>query len=131
MLLAVVFSRPCPFSNRPCATTYQLAAVTFHRGFTARSGHYVACVRDLTKHKGPKFRALKRLKVTAAVSPSSELVSHVEAQRQSSSVLAESERTWAGDVPLRWGPRDMPRENRPHDLHVQVSALAVCPRCAI
>ena len=94
MLLAVSFSRPCPLSNRPCATTYRLAAVTFHRGFTARSGHYVACVRDLTKHKGPKFRALKRLKVTAAVSPSSELVSHVDAQRQRSSCLLNRKGTW-------------------------------------
>ena len=65
-------------SNRPCATTYQLAAVTFHCGVSARSGHYVACVKDLSLGQTPQYIVAKRLKVTAEVSPSSAEVMYLE-----------------------------------------------------
>lgn len=64
-------------SNKPCATTYRLAAVTFHRGLSARSGHYVACVRDVSLGNSSIFQVTKRLKVTSDVNPSSAQIMEV------------------------------------------------------
>lgn len=69
---------PIDYSNRPCASTYTLAAVTFHRGLSARSGHYVACVRDVALGASPIFRVLKWLKVSKDIDPSSEEIMEAE-----------------------------------------------------
>lgn len=69
---------PIDHRSRPCASTYQLAAVTFHSGLTARSGHYLACVRDLSLGASPIFVVTKRLKVTKDANPSSKEIMQVE-----------------------------------------------------
>lgn len=62
---------PIDHSNRPCASTYHLAAVTFHRGLSARAGHYFACVRDVSLGTSPIFQVTRRLKVSQHIDPSS------------------------------------------------------------
>ena len=69
---------PIDHSNQPCASSYQLVAVTFHRGVSARSGHYIACVRDMSLGKSPTYRVAKPLKVTVDIAPSSAEVMQLE-----------------------------------------------------
>eukprot|EP01043_Picozoa_sp_COSAG02_P050030 COSAG02_NODE_5092_length_4640_cov_3.630478_2_plen_558_part_00 len=87
---------PIDHSNRPCASTYQLAAVTFHRGLSARSGHYVACVRDVSLGSSPIFQVTRRLKVSKDVDPSSAEI--MEAEPGMSLVCLEEREHSAGIV---------------------------------
>jgi ubiquitin C-terminal hydrolase len=89
---------PIDHSNQPCASSYQLAAVTFHRGVSARSGHYIACVRDMSLGKSPTYRVAKPLKVTVDIAPSSAEVMQLE---PGSSLVCLEEREHVGSGIVR------------------------------